>query len=446
MGKYRTLAWLTALWLGLMVAGQAAPYNFDDKLVPLELTLAEYPDREGFRWAGADGVTRSGTEYLTVKGISPLSAAKVFLLAPEPGTSAKLSLAKFVWDESLRECATDGEGFCSIGFKTHDDVGFRLEAEPGTAWRLLLVTTPETAYEDALASPIYAADPADFEGRADRGAVGDSADGAPSGSNWIWMLVVTILVIVIAALLFRRRPSGTAAILAAGGCGWLLFAPVEPAAADSIPIGSPAEARAMANIWEADEEISRRTREAGRVDAMRSRVSGFAGHVDEMLEGVEAMDEFLDAYTNLHTCSQVSNPAGAPRVPSFCAGNSGCQTCFSGARKEFNETRGTLEQLRVIYTCTKNMTDKAISLGDSGSNVHAVVGLAWQAEKRKIEASVESLKQAYDNKYLELMGRLQGSMFQMSECEAQYGQPDWYDRFGYVYYEFMKDKYKRSSE
>ncbi len=35
-------------------------------------------------------------------------------------------------------------------------------------------------------------------------------------------------------------------------------------------------------------------------------------------------------------------------------------------------------------------------------------------------------------------------MVGLSTCEAQYGVPDWYDRFGYMYFEFMRDKYRRS--
>ena len=47
-------------------------------------------------------------------------------------------------------------------------------------------------------------------------------------------------------------------------------------------------------------------------------------------------------------------------------------------------------------------------------------------------------------KYAELIGKLKKSMVQMGVCEDKFGVEDWYDRFGYVYYEFMADKYKRA--
>src|SRR3546814_6554130 len=50
----------------------------------------------------------------------------------------------------------------------------------------------------------------------------------------------------------------------------------------------------------------------------------------------------------------------------------------------------------------------------------------------------------YDHKYTQLMEALHGQMVDMGTCEAKYGVEDWYDRFGFIYYEFMADKYKRA--
>lgn len=128
----------------------------------------------------------------------------------------------------------------------------------------------------------------------------------------------------------------------------------------------------------------------------------------------------------------------------FCEDDASCSACYSDARSEFNAVRGTFEQLRVIYQCSMDDINSAIAFGDSASGVHGVSGLAWQAQKARITNSVNGLKNAYDNKYDELRGRLHSSMIEIASCEAQYGEPDWYDRFGYVYFEFLTDKYKRS--
>ena len=39
------------------------------------------------------------------------------------------------------------------------------------------------------------------------------------------------------------------------------------------------------------------------------------------------------------------------------------------------------------------------------------------------------------------MKTLKDSMVDMAICEAEFGTPDWYDRFGFIYYEFMKVRY-----
>jgi hypothetical protein len=54
-----------------------------------------------------------------------------------------------------------------------------------------------------------------------------------------------------------------------------------------------------------------------------------------------------------------------------------------------------------------------------------------------------------DNAQSIYLMRCQGVNFSLEDgadmaiCEAQYGTPDWYDRFGFIYFEFMRDAYKR---
>ena len=88
------------------------------------------------------------------------------------------------------------------------------------------------------------------------------------------------------------------------------------------------------------------------------------------------------------------------------------------------------------------MTTSAKAFGDSFSTA-TKSGVGWSSARKNIEASETKLEQAYDNKYRDLMGKLHGSLVGMAICEAEYGLEDWYDRFGYVYYEFMADRYKR---
>jgi hypothetical protein len=140
------------------------------------------------------------------------------------------------------------------------------------------------------------------------------------------------------------------------------------------------------------------------------------------------------------------NAKGSPKVPSKCSegGGTGCGTCFASAQADLKHLRFSLEKLRVIGSWTKKFTDKSIAFGDSVSGVHGVAGLGWQPERAKIQASYESFGKAYDSKYNELIGDLERALRDVGRCEAQYfGTNDWYDRYGFIYYTFMADRYRR---
>jgi hypothetical protein len=161
-------------------------------------------------------------------------------------------------------------------------------------------------------------------------------------------------------------------------------------------------------------------------------------------------------------------PGGQPGVPSACAavdggvvnggrrshkpgaarasGASGhpCETCYGKAIDALDSTRTRLEKLRAIYSSTYKSAKAQMAFADSVSGVHGVAGLAWQTQKIKVMQSVKNLDKAYDAKYAELMQALLKDLQQYSECEETIMKvPSWYDRYGFVYYQFMKDHYKR---
>jgi hypothetical protein len=177
--------------------------------------------------------------------------------------------------------------------------------------------------------------------------------------------------------------------------------------------------------------------------------------IKKLKEAMTSTKDLLEQYFGMGDCMTMPMPPGMPDIPSFCPDDEqvaiqldaqNCAGCFTEAREKFNKVRYNLEQLRIIYKCTKDFSKKAIAFGDNTSGVHAVTGLTWQAEKAKIEGSVKRLEEAYDKKYAELLEKLQESMIELAVCEEQFGTPDWYDRYGYMFYEFVKEKYKRSGD
>jgi hypothetical protein len=138
------------------------------------------------------------------------------------------------------------------------------------------------------------------------------------------------------------------------------------------------------------------------------------------------------------------NPPGMPQVPISCGEDEACQECYAKAQNELNFLRVQFEKLRAIYDSTKKMSDNAISFGDDVSSIHGVMGLSWQMQKRGIQKSVEHLGQTYDKKYTDLLSALERQLKKLAECEAKhFNSPDWYNRFGFIYYQFMAARYKR---
>src|SRR5690606_6963342 len=80
----------------------------------------------------------------------------------------------------------------------------------------------------------------------------------------------------------------------------------------------------------------------------------------------------------------------------------------------------------------------------SSSGIHAITGLAWQLEgKPQIQEAVEKLKKTYTEKAAIYLRNLEGALQELGRCEAEhYGEEDWYQRYGWVYHNFMKAKYQ----
>jgi hypothetical protein len=143
-------------------------------------------------------------------------------------------------------------------------------------------------------------------------------------------------------------------------------------------------------------------------------------------------------------CAPDFGASGQAMMPSSCVGNQACSECYERAVGELNFIRRQLGRLSCIYNNTKRFNESAIAFGDNMSGIHAVTGAAWQSARGEIVGQFESFKHSYDNKYTDMMGSLQRALQSVSTCEMQYGLPDWYQRFGFIYFEFMKDKYKRT--
>jgi len=162
----------------------------------------------------------------------------------------------------------------------------------------------------------------------------------------------------------------------------------------------------------------------------------------------EGAGDFLDKYDPLTKDDEDFDDAyddpTAPQVPSSCADSGNCGACFENAYENLNRQRFRLAKLERIYKSTKRMGKSAIAFGDNVSGIHGAAGLGWQLQGRKpIEESMKSFQQTSERKYEEIIGDLHGALQEVAVCEEEhYDEQDWYNRFGFIYYTFMAERYR----
>ena len=112
---------------------------------------------------------------------------------------------------------------------------------------------------------------------------------------------------------------------------------------------------------------------------------------------------------------------------------------------KLRKNRQMLEKLRILVANQKAFVDKATALGNSFAQLHTVLGLQWVGiKKHDIDEPYTQFKTLSNQKHQALMAAIQTDLKDISECEAKLGEPDWYQKFGFVYYEFLYAAYKPS--
>ena len=147
-------------------------------------------------------------------------------------------------------------------------------------------------------------------------------------------------------------------------------------------------------------------------------------------------------------CGDAYTDASGPSVPSSCAEDEACRDCYEEAVRKIDFNRFYIERARCITAANVRMANSAIAFGDTTSGVHAVAGLSWQLQgKPQITQAVAQLKRTYTNKAAQYLSNLQGALQELGQCEAEhYGERDWYQRYGWIYHNFMKAKYASAPE
>ncbi len=427
--------------LVLSASAHSKPFTLDQDIQPQRLDLTPMKNRPNSKAVGVQGVTIDNGHYFYVKGHGMTQPVDVILEAPDD-RNVSLDIFLSTWSNPVLSSSTENTGLTTHQLTAYGEFGIRVTGpNTGTPYLLSVVAHPDIA--PTLGNPFTAQQ----QQTADSVAQPESSTPSETSGSLMYIVIGLLLIIIIlVALLLKKRG---AAVVVIGFCSitWISAPPAEAneSTDDTLRIQPGGfEDPLNESSWE-----GMTTDQADKV---------WNGGV-KTIEYLTKFKEGWDAYQALDSCMSIESPPNMPLVPSFCPVangledsdggsyimNSGqdCSQCFTDSRMAFNKARLDLEKLRVIYSCTKKMSNAAIAAGDSMSGIHGYSGVIWQGQRHEISRSVEKMEKAYDQKYPELMKNLQNAMVDMAICEAQYGTPDWYDRFGFIYFEFMRDAYKR---
>ncbi len=120
----------------------------------------------------------------------------------------------------------------------------------------------------------------------------------------------------------------------------------------------------------------------------------------------------------------------------------GCD-CLQKAYERLEDRRYRFEKLRIITARIDRITDFGLAFGDDVSGVHGVSGLVWQTKRKEIVQGMMKFDNTYESKYQEMVKDLYDILMEIDRCEALMGFENWYSSSGFIYYTFMKDRYKR---
>ncbi|WP_318312710.1 hypothetical protein [Flagellimonas crocea] len=439
----------------------AQPFTLDKAIDPVELKLLE-DTRSGHE--GELGIVyfsrlTDSVMYHYVTGHDLYNFVDVMVTSVE-GIPLKVSLAKENWKnvQAVQNTVNAQDGIVDFKIRTWGSFGIKVETEKAdnSLYNITVLASPEKkAYLD---SPFRTINTSEL--KSSGGTITDNTDGSSSGkgnnNSILYILLGAALLVIglLAGKLLGKKGKNTTVILL-----FIMSFPFEAfsqAQAGEFLSMEQFEAFKRTSMEDLNTRLNILESERKSVDKVVKDLDKTISTIRKQWDNVKML---YDVYNNgLGKCISSAPPAQSPSIPSICTDlyfddngeilegeDQGCAECYVDARKKLNDIRYQFEKLATIYKCTKDFSNAALSFGDdvSGFTPGGVGGLAWQAERRKIEKSVTDLEQAYDNKYGEFLQSLADAMMELNICEAKYGVEDWYDRFGYMYFEFMKDKYQR---
>jgi len=201
------------------------------------------------------------------------------------------------------------------------------------------------------------------------------------------------------------------------------------------------KARAQGQMIESQAESERLKKESAKNSKYKDLAKGTAG---KAVDAGKAYGEFEDALSKTdERMSPDFQPPGAPQVPSKCMEDAKCRPCFEQAQEKINKSRKNLEKVRGIYDYTHRFTEKGKDvLRAAGQAGGGIAGLGANAEIHKVDGALDDFDRTVRDKNAELLAGFEEQLHELAACEAKfYKTDDWYERFGFIYQQFIVARY-----
>lgn len=180
----------------------------------------------------------------------------------------------------------------------------------------------------------------------------------------------------------------------------------------------------------------------------RAELAAEVGRVAaDLLAARAEINARIDALDNADRSAQQEWEASrydGPRVPVSCWGG-GCYACYSRAVADIDRSRELLIRLRNHGQATVALYRAGDKLASAVQGASAAAAVSVYAQRAGfIDEPFANFSRTYVAKADAMLRALEDKLKALGQCELEhYNVPDWYNRFGFMYMTFMRDKYSR---
>ncbi|MEO1438637.1 MAG: hypothetical protein AAFV80_24060, partial [Bacteroidota bacterium] len=373
--------------LTFFLSGDAQPMDPENKWNPIQLKR----QKDDLILAGEVAVMKAiadpeGDRYF-LDELNLRAPVVITLISTDPDATINMNIHKYNWRDAEKSVKTDKKGTAEVDFRTRGEAGIHVFGSDSVEY-YLIAWVGDPPSDLTMSNPFV-----QFTGQKGNTDAPDKEITTSEDSNFMMYIIAFLLLvlIVIGIVIAKRLGKGHAASV------WLIIGlSLMSMAASPLRSSMRAMHEAAQDMEDAQARRDMETRRRQQAQ-IQSALNDLNSRLTDAQSLANSLQSLIESYEGLSEGDRRADldPRGTPGIPSICVSNEACSSCFEAALGDFNETRRVFTQLEAIYTSTKTFVDNAIAFGDNASGVHAVTGLAWQAERKKIQESFKGTTRAY---------------------------------------------------